>query len=90
MKVRSKIYKGIEYILLSDLPTEQKEKICTSLNEDAIIKILIDEKVVTNCIQYKDYELWFDNVYRKVVASPSVKIERVPDASNVLVALGKG
>ena len=89
MKVNSKIYRGIEYVQLNELPKDQKEKISESLNEDTLIKILIDERVVSNCIQYKDYELWFDNVYRGFIQVPVTKIERVQESSNVIVALGK-
>ena len=89
MKVNSKIYRGIEYVQLNELPKDQKEKISESLNEDTLIKILIDEWVVSNCIQYKDYELWFDNVYRGFIQVPVTKIERVQESSNVIVALGK-
>jgi hypothetical protein len=92
MKVNSKIYKGIEYVQLNELPSEQKERITESLHEEALIKILIDEKVVSNCIQYRYYELWFDTVYRKVAATPAPveNTDRVPDPSaGVAIALGK-
>jgi hypothetical protein len=89
MKVNSKIYKGIEYVQLNELPNDQREKISESLNEETLIKILIDEKVVKNCIQYKDYELWFDNIYKPVISAPSIKIERLPEPSGVIIALGK-
>jgi hypothetical protein len=54
-----------------------------------LIKILIDEKVVSNCIQYKDYEFWFDNIYKKIIQVPVTKIDRMPEPSGVVVALGK-
>jgi hypothetical protein len=87
MKVSSKIYKGIEYVQLNDLPKEQKEKISASLNDDNLIKILIDKTIVSNCIQYKDYELWFDTIYKKAVVVSPIK-ERVQEAP-IAMALGK-
>lgn len=74
MKVKSKIFKGIEYVQLSELPNEQRESFIKTVNNDLIIKILISGKVLTDCIQFKDYVSWFDNVYktsdtRKVEAS---------------------
>jgi hypothetical protein len=91
MNVSSKIYKGIEYVQLNELPSEQKEKIREYLDEEALIKILIDEKVVSNCIQYRYYELWFDTVYRTVAATPAPvgNPERVPGSPGVVIALGK-
>jgi hypothetical protein len=64
MKVNSTIYKGIEYIQLSSLPAEQKEKLLQTINHDLFIKILVDEKLVGNCLLFKDYEIWFDNIYK--------------------------
>lgn len=63
MKVTSKVYRGIEYIVIDDLPQQQQEKISKSISHDLLIKILIDNKVVSNCLQYKDYEYWFNHFY---------------------------
>lgn len=68
MKVSSKIYKGIEYIQLADLPLVQQEKFIQTINDNLFIKIMIDKKIIAQCIQYKDYELWFDSVYQHAVA----------------------
>ena len=64
MKVNSTIYKGIEYVQLSTLPPEQKEKLLQTINHDLFIKILVHGKLVVNCLLFKDYEVWFENVYR--------------------------
>jgi len=89
MKVRSKNYKGIEFVQLSELPKEQKEKISESLSEDSLIKILMNETVVSNCIQYKEYEFWFDNVYKEHKPVPALKMERMAEPVGIVVALGK-
>ena len=64
MKVNSTIYKGIEYVQVSSLPAEQKEKLLQTINHDLFIKILVDEKLIGNCLLFKDYEIWFDNIYK--------------------------
>jgi hypothetical protein len=64
MKVKSKIFRGIEYVQLSELPKEQVSILTKTLNNDLIIKILIAGKVHHDCIQFKDYTNWFDNVYK--------------------------
>ncbi len=64
MKVERKIYKGIEYVLVTELPQTQREHLLQTLTQDQMIKILIDGSVVSDCLQYKDYSLWFDNVYK--------------------------
>ena len=63
MKVNSSIYKGIQYVQVNALPSEQKEKLLRTINPELFIKILIDDKLVRNCLQFKDYEWWFDNVF---------------------------
>lgn len=63
MKVNSKIYKGIEYVQLNELPETQQKEILTTLDQEVLIKILIDGKVLTNCLQYKDYENWFEQTF---------------------------
>lgn len=65
MKVNSRIYKGIHYVQFADLPTPQQEKFTQTHTGSLFIKILIDKRVVAKCIQYKDYELWFDSIYKK-------------------------
>jgi hypothetical protein len=64
MKVERKIFKGIEYVTAADLPQTQREVLLQTLSKDQFIKILIDGTVVSQCLQYKDYSLWFDNVFK--------------------------
>jgi hypothetical protein len=74
MKVSSKIYKGIEYVQLSELPKDQKEKILEMFDEESFIKIMMDKTIIRKCLQYKDYEMWFDNYYRSAhLPSPARK-----------------
>jgi len=64
MKVNSTVYKGIEYVQISALPSNQKERLLQTINRDLIINILVDGKLVDNCLQFKDYESWFDDIYK--------------------------
>ena len=77
MKVESKIYKGIQYIQLSELPVAQQEHLLRTLRSDYFIKIMIDGSIVGQCIQYKDYERWYDGVYN--LDAERVKEKRVPE-----------
>jgi hypothetical protein len=63
MKVERKIYKGIEYVLVAELPLMQRDQLLQTLSKDHFIKILIDGTIVSQCVQYKEYSLWFDNVF---------------------------
>ncbi|MBT1706367.1 hypothetical protein [Chryseosolibacter indicus] len=64
MLLESKIFKGIEYIHLSDLPEAQKERFLQTTSRYVFIKILIDGKVVSNCIEYSTYSNWFHTIYK--------------------------
>jgi hypothetical protein len=84
MKVDRKIYKGIEFVVLTELPVVQREHLLKTLSPDQFIKILIDGAVVSNCLQYKDYSNWFDNVFRtrpQVVKEVEVVTETVAVSS---------
>ena len=76
MKVERKNFKGIEYVLVGELPLAQREMLLQTLPKDHFIKILIDSTIVSQCVQYKDYSNWFDTIFSPML--PSVK-EKVTD-----------
>ena len=59
MKADSKIFKGIEYVQASELPQAQRDLLTQTINPDLFIKLLIDGKIVSGCLQYKDYSKWY-------------------------------
>lgn len=65
MKVLPEIYKGIEFIRISSLPEEQKAFLLKNLPSDKIIKILRDNVLLNDCIQYKDFLQWQDEMQHK-------------------------
>lgn len=64
MKVDSKIFKGIEYVQASELPQAQREELTQSIHPDLFIKLLIDGKIISSCLQYKDYNRWYSEFYQ--------------------------
>jgi len=91
MKVSSSIYKGIQYVQVSALPVEQRDRLLGTINTELFIKILVDGKVIGNCLQFKDYEKWFENVYRPVGTTEGVNarvnhekelVQLAPDAAS--------
>ena len=80
MKVDRKIFKGIEYVTVADLPQTQREQLLQTLSKDQFIKILIDGVIVSQCIQYKDYSFWFDNIFK---TRPQVVKEIVTETVNI-------
>jgi hypothetical protein len=61
MKVKAKFYRGIEYLVANDLPEEQRKAFERAGVEK--IKILIDGKVVSECINYKHYAHWYHEIF---------------------------
>lgn len=58
MKVAAKIYRGIEFVGINEL--SDREQLALKDNKSLErIKILIDGKIVSNCIQYKHYVTWY-------------------------------
>jgi hypothetical protein len=64
MKVDAKIFKGIEYVQVSELSQAQREILTQTINPDLFIKLLIDGKIIGGCLQYKDYNNWYQNHFQ--------------------------
>lgn len=58
MKIVSEVYKGIEFVRISSLEKEEKNQIWQTFERDKIIKILRDNELLNDCIQYADYITW--------------------------------
>ena len=68
-KISIRIYKGIEYVQLSALPVAQAESLRPTLDERTLIKILMDDVILHDCVLYSAYEKWFAS-YSKEVKEP--------------------
>lgn len=62
MKVLAKYYKEIEYVVVSELPQSQQDKLRDFAEAD-YIKILIDGHITGPCLQYKQYNQWYASVF---------------------------
>ena len=58
MKAKPEYFKGIEYVRISTLPGDEREKIWKSFQHDKIIKIVKDQALLNDCILYPDYLSW--------------------------------
>lgn len=54
----AEVYKGIEFIRISNLPAEQRTQIRATIDRSKIIKILKGKELLSDCIQVNDYTLW--------------------------------
>lgn len=80
MKVDSKTFKGIEYVQVSELPQAQREILSQTINPELYIKLLIDGKIISGCLQYKDYSKWYvDQFQPRLAAREQAVVEIKPD-----------
>lgn len=79
--IEAKIYRGIEYVRIGELPADQKSAIKNWLNLDVVIKIQTESALMTDCLLFKDYKFWFKSIYTKAVA-----IEETREAKSDLKA----
>jgi len=56
-------YKGIKFIRISSLPADQKNQIWSSFNINLVIKILKDDTLLNDCLEYKHYVAWYQNIF---------------------------
>lgn len=76
MLVKPSLYRGIEFVSVTDLPEEQQILLQSSPQYPERINILIEGEIKRNCIQYQAYTQWFQDVYKTSVAqAPAVKQE---------------
>jgi len=64
MEINFENYKGIEFVRISSLPEDQKRMIWNSVDSQKIIKILRDDELLNDCLQYDDYQEWYKLRYR--------------------------
>jgi hypothetical protein len=67
MKADSKIFKGIEYVQVSELPHAQREVLTQTINPELFIKLLVDGKIISGCLQYKHYNQWYQEHFQAEV-----------------------
>lgn len=59
MKIKAKYFREIEYVEVKDLPQEQ-QTLLTQFKDADYIKILIEDKIIGPCLQYSQYETWYN------------------------------
>ncbi len=87
MKAEAKIFRGIEFISVNELPADQQLLLRHAQHPERI-KILSEGKILNNCIQYNAYSDWYATVYKRSVAV-SKKTTSQEAVFQVKIALGK-
>lgn len=63
MLAASENYKGIKFVRISSLPADQKSQIWSSFNINLVIKILKGDALLNDCLEYKHYVAWYQNIF---------------------------
>lgn len=63
MKLAPKVYKGINYIRITDLPDKQKAVYAEDQKKMELIKINTGNQVFHDCILYSVYDYWYCSIY---------------------------
>jgi hypothetical protein len=58
---------------LQELPGDQQALLLHNTDVERI-KILVEEKIVSGCIQYKHYCAWYESVFENSIDIPVLKI----------------
>jgi hypothetical protein len=61
----AEIYKGIEFVRISNLPEDQKMEITRTIDHTKIIKILRGTEILPDCVQVNDYDNWMTQTFTK-------------------------
>lgn len=54
-----------DYVRLSELPATQAHSLLSWLPESYLTKLETGEFVAEDCIEYEDYEFWYENSYTR-------------------------
>ena len=88
--IEAQVYGGIEFIQICDLPDHQKEMILSWAKEgETIIKILKKDVLLRDCIQYKHYKQWMEEVYEPALAKEKLKEASQKSISSIKLALDR-
>jgi hypothetical protein len=74
----AEIYKGIEFVRISNLPEEQKSQITQTIDHSKIIKILRGKELLPDCVQVNDYSHWMAESFNKSMVKDLGKDHQIP------------
>ena len=63
----AEIYKGIEFVRISNLPEDQKSQITRTIHHSKIIKILRGKELLPDCVLVIDYADWMRESFTREV-----------------------
>lgn len=68
-------YKGIEFVRISSFTEAEKNVFWQTFDRNKIIKILMNDSLLNDCIQYQDYREWMAKDFHQEVSIQQSKEE---------------
>jgi hypothetical protein len=78
MRLVPENYKGIEFVRISSLPENQRALFWKSFDKHKIIKILMADSLLNDCIQYHDYTEWHSHQFKHEIVSNPTPVASTP------------
>ena len=78
MSSLGRVYRGIEFIRLSDLPDELQVELKSWVDEEALLNIKTNEGLYRDCILTKNFNYWYKNIHRAEAAQGFVSQNLLP------------
>ncbi len=73
-----RVYRGIEFIRLSDLPDELRAEIKGWMDDKALLNIKTNEGLYRDCILTKDFNYWYRNIRQTQKTEKSLQHNMLP------------
>jgi hypothetical protein len=77
MRIPAENYKGIEFVRISNMPVDERERIFKTISREKIIKILRDKELLNDCVQVTDYQEWLNNSVREAEKQEVQEVKEV-------------
>lgn len=77
MRIPAENYKGIEFVRISNMPADERERIFKTLSREKIIKILRDKELLNDCVQVTDYQEWLNSSIREAEKQEVQEVKEV-------------
>ncbi len=66
-------YKGLTFIRISKLPSDQRDLVLHTIDHQKIFKLLKDKQLMVDCLQFHHYQDWYARVYKSAFSQRILK-----------------
>ncbi|MFM7859124.1 MAG: hypothetical protein ACKO96_46180 [Flammeovirgaceae bacterium] len=82
MEVKAELYRGIEFIRISDLPEDLRHQFWQTFDHKKVIKILRSGSLLNDCVLINDFMHWQQTAHPEKLTSPQSE-QATPQPINI-------